>query len=133
MLISSVVAVHGNSRLSFSHLGLFRYRYRWCFDDIVAGLVRSSKKKFELLQSVCTRLAGERWRERDTGRTVLHTVLDECRFSTLGEMHAFQLASAILELKPDMENAADNAGVTAAEIAASCTAPQVQKLMLMGT
>eukprot|EP00035_Acanthoeca_spectabilis_P032010 m.16735 g.16735 ORF g.16735 m.16735 type:complete len:975 (+) comp5088_c0_seq1:246-3170(+) len=116
-----------------AHEALFAvYKTRWGFDDAVAAVVRASPKKFEAFAKMCVRLAEENWVETGTSRTVLHRVLDECRFSNLDERHAVTLSKAILHAKPELENTLDAAEVSPAEIAASCTAPQVQAMFLMG-
>eukprot|EP00038_Savillea_parva_P010153 m.188268 g.188268 ORF g.188268 m.188268 type:complete len:1018 (+) comp17372_c0_seq1:263-3316(+) len=108
------------------------FKTRWCFDEAVAKTIRSSTRTLDAFARVCMRLAEEGWLERDTGRTVLHTVLDECRFLNLEEAHAVKLARAILRIKPELENTADAAGVSPAEIAASCAAPHIQSMFIMG-
>jgi hypothetical protein len=109
------------------------YKTRWQFDDAVGAVVRRSGRKFDAFSQVCIRLAEEGWVEVGTKRTVLHAVLDECRFLNLEEGHTLRLARAILKIKPALENAPDAAGGSPAEIAASCcTAPRVQAMFLMG-
>lgn len=109
------------------------YHFFWAFDTNVSTIISRDRLKFEVFKSIVLSMAEENWMEQSTGRTVIHSLLHECRSRLLSENHTVKLCDALLNKFPELGDIKDCAGETPAEIAASCVhAPRVQSIFLKG-
>lgn len=108
------------------------FRGKWEVDAATADLLHLPDK-FAAFSATAIELVEEDWRDKETGRTILHCIVDCCRLRNLEGSQAEELCTAILTLRPGLADVLDDSNQTPAEIAAHCAnAPGVQKMFILG-
>lgn len=96
------------------------FHHKWVFDQNMAEIISRDKQKLVVFTGIVQAMADTEWTDGNTGRCVLHMVLNECRQRFLSGPHTVQLCQMLLARAPTLSETKDASGETPSEIAAFC-------------